>query len=301
MLQKSALIFLLLLGACSTSNEKGLRSFQGIAMTIPYEIKVETTVPAEKIQNTILQTFEEVNSHYNKFNPQSELSLINRLKAHQLFHITTGMKELLRETERFVALTDGYFDPTVETVAFLWKQAISQGSLPQEEALESLRHAVGWGTLHIDGDTISKDYDETALDLGGIAKGFTVDLLYQRLKESGAKHLYVEWGGEIRVSKEHPEGRPWKVAVDTPDLPDTLVTLELSDASVATSGDYAQSYALVDEKGYTRHYFHLIDPKTLRLLENRQGSPLHISVRASSCTEADAIATYLLLLKAKAN
>lgn len=298
MLQKTTLALFLLLVGCSESPPQGLRSFSGIAMTIPYEIKADAEKDPAIMMRIIQETFAEVDAHYNKFNPDSELSHFNRLKSYEKMKISAGMQDLLNKTDKLYLLSQGLFDPTVETIAPLWKEAIHQGAIPSQEAIELKRKAVGWNKVHREEGMIWKEQDETALDLGGIAKGYTVDLLYERLSALPLQHLYVEWGGEIRTSKTHPEGRAWLVAVHSPDLPHILITLELQDEAVATSGDYAQSYSLRDESGTLRNYFHVIDPRTLLLMENRSGTPLHVSVKADTCTEADGLATCLLIQRA---
>lgn len=284
MFQKAALLTaLLLITGCSEQPRQETLKFRGIAMTIPFEVQTEETASIEDVTQIIRDTFAYVDLHYNKFNPNSELSAINRGKALQPYPLTEGLYALLNETDRIWKLTHGYFDPTVEPAHKLWKEAVSQGQLPTPEELEGVKSSIGWDKVHLGNQSIVKDSDSIEIDLGGIAKGYAVDLLYERLKADQIRHVYVEWGGEIRVSKDHPDKRPWRIALSS-----TSDYLELSDQACATSGDNEQFWVVNDTA-----YFHILNPKTVELLKRKDTSGQNRTVIAPTCTLADGIATTL--------
>ena len=97
---------------------------------------------------------------------------------------------------------------------------------------------------------------ETRLDVGAIAKGYAVE---QVCREAPAG-LLVSVGGNVRATGPKADGQPWVVGIQSPDGDgeDFLHTLELSQGSVVTSGDY-QRYYTVDGV----RYHHIIDPDTL--------------------------------------
>ena len=68
----------------SCSNSQEVTSFKGTAMTIDYQITVGALLPKKErkdVEKRIQTVFEEVNALYNKWNPESEISRLNRLKA----------------------------------------------------------------------------------------------------------------------------------------------------------------------------------------------------------------------------
>lgn len=154
------------------------------------------------------------------------------------------------------------------------------------EKLEEVKASVGWHFVHCVDRCFWKDSSLTALDFGGIAKGYAVDLLVEKLRAAGYQNFYVEWGGEIRTSGQHPSGRPWKVGIQG------LSAIDLSNAAIATSGSYIQNWT-VGSSSYT----HIIDPNRKEPLQN--STITSVSVIASSCREADAIATALMLFPSK--
>ncbi|MCA0377592.1 MAG: FAD:protein FMN transferase [Gemmatimonadetes bacterium] len=73
------------------------------------------------------------------------------------------------------------------------------------------------------------------LDLGGVAKGFALDLMAAALADLPGAML--DAGGDLRVLGTHPDGRAWRIAVRDPHDPARAITaLEVADGAVCTSG-----------------------------------------------------------------
>lgn len=164
---------------------------------------------------------------------------------------------------------------------------------------------------------IRKKHKDAKLDLNGIAKGWAIDLLADRLPSP----CYVEWGGDVKVKGLHPAGRKWQVAVPEPpslkqiqakveaakkagqtgpvyklgseyaqdeeEKIQYLAVLELNDGdAVATSGDYEN---VLERDG--KLYSHIINPQLGRLLELNQDTVAQAVVVSRSCMVSDALAT----------
>ncbi len=264
-------------------------------MTIPYEVIIGERLTQDQeaaIQQLIAQSFDEIDATYNKWNPRSELSHVNALAAHTSMTLSPQLSQFLKRTEYFVKNCP-YFDPTIEPLQALWKQKFREGIFPTENELERVRSVIGWNMLLLDGNHIAKKHAETALDLGGIAKGFFVDMLTEKLIQAGYRSLFVEWGGEIRAHGIHPDQRPWSAGIasfDTPPQKTPIQIIPLLNKAIATSGDYLQNWTL---QGVM--YSHVFDPITLypRIMSDQ--SIASATVIASNCVTADALATTLLL------
>jgi thiamine biosynthesis lipoprotein len=128
------------------------------------------------------------------------------------------------------------------------------------------------------------------LDLCGIAKGFGVDEVARSLERFGITSYLVGIDGELRARGRKADGMPWTVAIERPDHEkrDVMGVLELSDAAVATSGDYRHWVELAGAR-----LSHTMDPRTGEPLRNRIAS---VTVLASNCMEADAWATALMVM-----
>jgi thiamine biosynthesis lipoprotein len=112
-------------------------------------------------------------------------------------------------------------------------------------------------------------------DPSGVVKGWAVQRMADLLRAEGVGHFCVNAGGDVVTRGEPDAGRPWRIGVRHPDLPDRMcVVLGIRDAAVATSGNY--------ERGD-----HIIDGRT-----GRPATELaSLTVLADDLTTADATAT----------
>lgn len=283
------ILLLFFFTACS---DETVTHFDGQAMTMHYHVMTSHASDRKKVQSAIDETFLHINQVFNHFNEHSELSRLNALEAYQKQTISNDLRELLELADRLYVISGGKFDPTVLSVQKVWKDFLPKHKSPPENSLMVLNQATGWNRIHLEGNNFWKEHSLAALDLSAIAKGHAIDLLIKRLNALGYGDVYVEWGGEIAVSGEHPSGRPWTIAITSPDNPTvSLETLGLVNQAVATSGDYLQCWRVGDEI-----YCHIIDPTTKMPLKRKTGGVASATVIAPSCALADGLATTAMLM-----
>lgn len=287
------LIFLLSLFGCQSS--RGTVFTQNV-MTIDYHITVGhplNKAQIAQIQTTIEKTFNEINHIYNKWNPDSEISSLNRLKAYEQVTLSKELFLFFEKIDNLVTLSEGLFDPTVEPLIKLWKQKLEQNQIPSKAEINPIVPSIGWKKIHFDNGIFFKEHDHTEIDLGGVAKGFAVDLLIERLNEIGFSNLLVEWGGEMRASGEHPGHRPWTIFISNlgnPDPSQAITKIPLINQAIATSGDYYQFWFVNGDR-----YTHIYNPVTMEPIKN--GKIESASVIANDCLTADALAKVLMLFE----
>ena len=142
--------------------------------------------------------------------------------------------------------------------------------MPSAEQIARTGASVGFRKLHVRADppALRKDVAELAIDLNGIAPGFAVDVLADRLLALRVENFMIDIGGEIRARGRNARGEPWHIAIEHP--VDTQRTpyagVRLDGASVSTSGEYRDYY---ERDG--RRYSHTIDPRTARPLDRAPG------------------------------
>lgn len=301
-------LFLCLLAGCKNTGKPHIEVrqdqttlFSGQAMTIDYSIVVGMKLDEKQATETatvIQNTFQEIDSIYNKWNPSSELSRLNSVKSGMEIPLSLQLERFLYEVDFIVAITQGRFDPTIEPLQHLWKKKLQEGAIPNDSDIAQIAPAIGWDKIHFGKGRFSKSHDLTELDLGGIAKGLCVDMLTERLNMLGFMNVYVEWGGEIRTTGRHPEDRPWTIFISRlgnadPTQAVTLLTLE--NRAIATSGDYLQNWAVrlpsVENTFSVVTYFHVFNSKTLQPFKASYTSIASASVAAPTCTFADGLAT----------
>lgn len=265
-------------------------------MTIDYKIIVGHKLDEQEkdnVQKTIGAVFREIDEIYNKWNPNSEISTLNKLKAKQTYPLSSQLELFLNQVQYLFEVTEGRFDPTIEPIQALWKRKLEAKKRPTEFEIAEIVPAVGWDKIHFGDGFFWKDHDLTQIDLGGIAKGYCVDLLIEKLTNLGLTNIFVEWGGEIHAVGMHPDRRNWNIFIsrlgdDNPD--NALAYLSLENQAIATSGDYLQNWTVED-----KIYFHLFNPFNNQAMEATQTSIASASVLAPNCTLADGLASAALV------
>ncbi|MFN0065754.1 MAG: FAD:protein FMN transferase [Chlamydiales bacterium] len=272
------IIALLICSACSSPK---LYRFEKQMMGMHLCVQVNRKHGVETI---IKNTFAQIDQIFNNWNPESEISQLNKLPAGERVEISDALAIFLNKVGQIVEITEGKFDPTIAPVVHMWKTYLKNGTIPSQEELKCFRDCVGWHNIHLEGNTFYKDHDLTALDFGGVAKGYAIDLLVEKL----GTPCYVEWGGEIRCLGRHVSGRKWKIGVRG------AAVIELENAAIATSGSYLQNWSV---GGIT--YTHIVDPTTLMPLTLGKESIVSATFVCEECYFADGIATALTLFPTK--
>ena len=128
------------------------------------------------------------------------------------------------------------------------------------------------------------------LDLGGIAKGYAADLIFEHLKKAGYNRTLVAAAGDIRLGDAPPDKDGWGIALRTFRLTPSK-PMFLKNCAISTSGDLYQNVQIGENK-----YSHLIDPKTGLGMTSRRAA----SVIAPFAQLSDPLATAACLIDAPA-
>lgn len=183
--------------------------------------------------------------------------------------------------------TDRTFDITCRPQLDLWRRASQQNEAPTAEQLAAARAASCWHGVQLTSTGIIKLRPDVSLDLGGIAKGYAIDRALEILQDAGFHGGLVDVGGDLACFGSQLGDQPWLVDIRDPDVPGSLIRLQIVDRAVATSGDYARRIQIAE-----RHYSHIIDPREGRPTEATRS----VTVVAPTAIVADIWATALSIL-----
>ena len=257
-----------------------------------------TEAAEEHLVRAIQDELDLVDERMSTYRVDSELSKFNRWESEEPFRFSPETFAVFEEAFAVHRITKGAFDITVGPLVRLWgfgpeaEEARRLGRLPSEAELEAVGEKLGLEQLKLSPEAsgVSKRTGEVECDLSGIAKGYAVDRLAQLLSKRGLDNFMVEVGGEVRTRGTNSGGEPWRIAIEKPQAGPSVLQriVPLSDASLATSGDYRNFYQ-VEGKLYS----HLLDPRTLRPVDHPLAS---VSVVSESCMRADGLASGLLVL-----
>lgn len=170
-------------------------------------------------------------------------------------------------------MTGGTFDPTLGAVSALWDFGGENERVPSPaEREEALLHT-GYKKLHLGGRTLHCDDPLLQLDLGGAAKGYAAQKLFELL-QGQTDYAVINLGGNIALLGEKKDGSPFTVGIRSPFDGDKLSgTLTLAaPAFLSVSGNYERFF----EKDGKR-YHHILSPKDGMPAENGVASVCVIS------------------------
>ena len=242
---------------------------------------------APELIDTCIAALNDVDAALSMFNPESNLSRINRCETDTMCAMTREVLELAMEVSD---ATNGCFDITVGQLVNAWGFGYKSGELPDSATVAEMMRHVGFDKLTIDGNIIKLD-SLAQLNCGAIAKGYGCDMGARTLSEHGVENYLVEIGVEVVVHGYGREGRPWRVGISRPDdtMQDVMTVMELTSGAMATSGNY-RNYR-VEADG--RRIAHTIDPHSGYPVQH---SLLSATVFAPSCGMADAYATSFMVM-----
>jgi len=238
-----------------------------------------------------LARMREIESALSIYSPTSDLSRFNAAAGKGLMPVGNHLRMTLGLSLVYGALTQGAFDVTVGPVVHAW--GFSGGRKPaaplDEATLEARRALVGYTNIVMAEGQCGLARSGVVVDLGGVAKGYAVDVCCRELKAAGARNFMVNLGGNMRCHGRPEPDRPWRIGVRDPLRPGgTVGRLDLGEGmAVATSGNYER---FVEIEG--KRYAHIIDPRTGRPVSGMAG----VTVVAPSAVTADALSTGLFVL-----
>ena len=241
----------------------------------------------------VLERIEGRMSHYR---PASELSRFNRARTTEPQPLSAETIGVVVEALAVGRASGGAFDVTVGPLVGAWGFGPPgrAPTAPDAASLAALRARVGAELLEVDrvAATLRKRHPDVTVDLSAIAKGYAVDAVASLLAARGFRDYLVEIGGELRAGgRERVQGEPWRVAIERPSPgagDGRSASCPLTDAAVATAGDYRNFYDLDGAR-----VSHTVDPRTGRPVTHRLRS---VSVIADRCSLADARSTALNVL-----
>jgi thiamine biosynthesis lipoprotein len=200
----------------------------------------------------------------------SDVSRFNRACAGDELAIDPHTWKVLHLAEQLARVSDGRFNVACAPRLVAWDY-LPAPAIPAPEFVPGRRIYA----LETNGSV--RKLAPGWIDLGGIAKGYAVDLAIAALESRGVGSACVNAGGDMRVIGP----APWPVSVRAPRDPGVAgARVMLQDAALATSANYFSA------KGHG-------DARVSALVDGSNARPLagerSVTVRAPSCAMADAL------------
>lgn len=195
--------------------------------------------------------------------------------------------ELIRKGQEYYEISGGKFDITIGALTSLWNISHSDGTVPSPEAISRALATVDAENVIIDGNQVTLTTPGSAIDLGGIAKGYIADQMKAYLNSQGITSGLIDLGGNILAlgPKEHQDTASYTIGIQKPfaDDGDPIAAIEVTDQSVVTSGIYQRYF---ESDGVLYH--HILDTATGYPCDNGLAS---VTIINNSSVDGDALST----------
>ncbi len=272
---------------CTKRTEKAEFQWETMGTVARCEAVLPHDLTTLDAQTMVTAIYDSVNSVFNTWRPDTEISRLNRAPADSAFHLSPWLASCLTTADRFSRLSAGAFDPTAEPMMRLWGFYRRQGRLPAPAELDSVRALLGQWRFS-QANVLIKGNQATRFDLGAAAKGFAVDIAAHRLQTAGVENGLLDLGGNLFCLGGATGRSDWRVGVRDPLQRDRFFAyVTVTGCGVATSGSY-ERFVTIDGQ----HYGHIMNPAT--------GQPaqgvLSATVFAPSALLADILSTTLFVL-----
>jgi FAD:protein FMN transferase len=225
------------------------------AMGCAVQIQLETEADGQAILQAVPAQVEAIEARLSRFRPLSELSVFNR-NAGQWTVVSETLFDNLCAAKHGALITDGLYNPLIlpALLAVGYDQSFEQVGTPLSYMAQPVSD---WRAISIRQQSREVCIPPgNAVDLGGVAKGWTAEKLAHELAAYGA--CMVNIGGDIAARGRPGNGNGWQIKVAEPGQEQALQEVMLWNMSIVTSGlDYRHWHT---RDGTPRH--HIIDPRT---------------------------------------
>lgn len=244
---------------------------------------------AESAFSEVVAEFERLDALLSVWREGSDVLAINAAAGVAPVSVHPDTIAVLRIAQEVSEWTDGKFDITFGALADVWKFDHDQDNVvPSSDLIAARLPLVDYRQVEVSGGTAFIRRKGMRLHLGGIGKGFAVDRGVEILRRRGLRDFMIQSGGDLYVGGRRGD-RPWRLGINDPRgaVGLSFATVELSDATFSTSGDYERYFFAHDTR-----YHHILDPD--------EGMPARgcrsVTVVSKDAVHADGLSTGVFIL-----
>ncbi len=261
------------------------QSAKALGSTVTIILRAHDQDIAEKLFERLWQDIALFQQQFSRFESSSELSIFNKNAGSKTI-ISNELEDILKKVQYFAQITDGLFNPFIlpELHRIGYHKSITsteKGKINYSDrritSITGLTIGKGWGKIP----------SNTAIDLGGIGKGYLADKLGESLDKKQINNYCISVGGDIIAEGTGLENKQWSIPVvsirdSSSDV--AIIKPSMKKFAVATSGSYRTR-----PDGTKQH--HLINPISGKKFTTNK----ICTVLSKHTTSADVIASCILL------
>ncbi len=222
--------------------------------------------------------------------PTSELSMVNAAAGKNPMPVGPENMEVLKASLQIAKLTDGGFNIAVGPAVAAWNVS-QEGRIPLKQELDALRSFISVANIDLDeqAGTVYLKRTGMQIDVGGIGKGYTADLVVEVMQKAGATAGVVALSGDIKTFGRLPDQERFVFGIQHPrkEQGAILGRIKLENEAVSTAGDY-QRFIMKDGI----RYHHILNPETLQPARGCQS----VTIIAKDGVMADGLDTGIFVM-----
>lgn len=289
------------LSGCSTQTKSGENtaadSQEPISATA---IKLNTAVTVtiydskdKKLLTECMNLCDKYEKIFSRTASDSELYQLNHRElapvegTENTYQVSDDLAELVSEGLDYSELSKGAFDIAIEPLTSLWDFTAEDPQVPKDSLIQAALPKCDYHNISVDKDKneITLKTDDTAIELGAIAKGYIADRLKDYLVSQNVKSAIINLGGNVLCIGEKPDNSAFKIGIQKPfaDRSETIAVMDIRDKSVVSSGIYERCF---EQDGTLYH--HLLNPETGYPYDN---GLIAVTIISDKSVDGDALST----------
>ncbi len=214
----------------------------------------------ESTVKEIIKTINTVNALTDDFSNTSDIYRINKNAGIKPVHVNPITFDMIQKSLYIANKTNGAFDISIYPVSKIWGFKGGNYRIPAETEIKKALKLVSYKDVVLNSSekTVFLKKKGEAIDLGGIAKGYTLDLIKKILDNNNIPSALINMGGNILTYKLPPNKDFWNIGIKNPRSDGIIGILKISGTKfISTSGDYERFFI----KNGVR-YCHIMSPFT---------------------------------------
>ena len=266
------------------------------ATAIKLNTAVTVTIYDSKDKNLLTECMNLCDKYEKVFSRTASDSELYQLNHRELapvegtentYQVSDDLAELVSEGLDYSELSEGAFDIAIEPLTSLWDFTAEDPQVPKDSLIQAALPKCDYHNISVDKDKneITLKTDDTAIELGAIAKGYIADRLKDYLVSQNVKSAIINLGGNVLCIGEKPNNSAFKIGIQKPfaDRSETIAVMDIKDKSVVSSGIYERCF---EQNGTLYH--HLLNPETGYPYDN---GLIAVTIISDKSVDGDALST----------
>ncbi|MBM6838128.1 FAD:protein FMN transferase, partial [Clostridium saudiense] len=214
----------------------------------------------ETILDKVFEKVKDLEKTFSINEAGTEVDKINDNAGIAPVKVSDDTIEVVKAGLYYSDLSHGKFDVTIGPLVKLWNiPDRPTDDIPTQNEIDTVLPLTNYKDVVIDetNKTIFLTRPGMMLDLGGIAKGYTADVISEMLTDEGVKSAIIDLGGNIFAHGEKISGDAWKIGIQNPfsTRGEIVGAISVKNKSIVTSGIYERYIEVNGVK-----YHHILSP-----------------------------------------